>query len=671
MEQEEFVNQIIKFLEQSYKKEILRLNLTGQNFIKVDFEKISSFSTELSSHILDNPNDFFESSKMAFKAITSTDDLKYTDFRIRLYNLPSSRNVLVRDIRSSHIGRLITVEGTIRQKTDVRPKVTKMRFTCPACGKKILILQDDTKISKPGSCPFCGRTGSFPESEKELVDYQGMILEEMTTQLDGGEQPKRIKCSLYEDLVSPITDKKTNPGSNVRVVGVLKEVQQRAPDGGTSTVYDLVVELNNIEPVQEDFSSIKLSKEDIEKIKEFENDPNLTKRLVDSFAPGIFGYEEIKEALLCSMVGGVQKERSDGVRSRGDIHLLLIGDPGAGKSQLLKRSTVVAPKAKFVSGKGTSGAGLTAAVVKDEFLKGWALEAGALVLANKGVCMIDELDKMSTNDTSAMHEALEQQTISVSKANIQATLKSETTVIAAANPKYGRFDPSMNIAKQINLPPALISRFDLIFALKDLPNAEKDGRLAEFVLRMHRTNDVSTPEIETDLLRKFLVYARQHVKPKLTNKAIKQLKDYYMKMRSSSDENSIPITTRQLEALVRISEGFAKLRLGKEVTVNDAKKAVSLLHYCLSQIGVDPETGKIDIDKITSGITSSQRNRISVVREIINTLSKDVGNVIPVEKLKDEAEKAGIDEVTFENVLKGLMRNGEIYEPKKNHISKI
>ena len=306
---------------------------------------------------------------------------------------------------------------------------------------------------------------------------------------------------------------------------------------------------------------------------------------------------------------------------------------------------------------------------------GWALEAGALVLSNKGFCMIDEMDKMTPEDRSAMHEALEQQTVSISKANIQATLRCETTVLAAANPKFGRFDPYGIIAEQINLPPALINRFDLIFAIKDIPEIEKDNKIAGHILKLHQNPDIIEPELDTDFLKKYISYVRQKIKPKLTEGAIEELQKFYVEMRNSgTDEGGIkavPISPRQLEALVRLSEASAKIRLGTKVSREDAKKGIELLHFSLAEIGIDPETGKIDIDRITTGISSSQRSHIIVVKEIINTLEKKSDNkIIPIDDIITEAEIKGIAGDIVEDTLEKLTRSGDIYEPRRGFVKK-
>lgn len=672
MDIQEQIKKFTELIEGFYKKQLLERIKKDEKFLLIDFSELIKFEPELADALLEQPEEIIKAAETAVEEFDILGDVK--KFKVRFVNLPKSQKIMIRNVRSRHIDKFLMIEGTVRQKSDVRPQVIAAKFECPSCGNIINVLQLENKFKEPSRCG-CGRKGKFRLLDKELVDAQGIALEESSEDLEGGEQPKRINLLLKNDLVSPTSEKKTNPGSKIRIIGILKEIPILAKDGGKLTRFDLMIEINSIESIEEDFSSIEISEEEEKEILELSKDPKLHQKLIGSVVPSIYGYDKIKESLLIQMAGGVRKVRDDGTVTRGDIHILLIGDPGAGKSAILKRIGKIAPKGRFISGKGASGAGLTAAVVRDEFLGGWSLEAGALVLGNMGVVCIDELDKMSTEDRDAMHEALEGQTVTISKANIQATLRAETTVLAAANPKFGRFDPYEIIPKQIDLPPTLINRFDLIFPIRDLPDKDKDEKLSSFVLSLHQTPNIITPEIESVKLRKYLAYSRQKVFPKLTDAAIDEIKKYYLKMRSSSSEEgeikTIPISTRQLEALIRMAEASARLNLSDKVTRKDAKKAVELMHYCLVQVGLDPETGKIDIDRISTGIPATERSHISTVKEIINELEKKLGKTIPIDDIVDMAKERGIEEEVIEETIQRLKRAGDLFEPRRGFLSKI
>jgi len=386
-----------------YKKELGDSLRKGKNAVYIDFMKLSEFSKQISEEILSNPEEILSLMEDAMEESGLVKSI-----RIRLFNLPKSQEMKVRNIRSKHLNELIIIEGIIRQASDVRPQVVNAKFECPSCGTIISVLQIEKKFREPTGCS-CGRRGGFKQISKEMVDTQRLVVEEAPESLSGGEQPKRINIFVKEDLVEPKMEEKTTPGSRIKIVGVLKEVPVPLATGGLSTRFELAVEANNIIPLEETFEEVNITEEDEKQILELSEDPEVYEKLAKSITPSVWGYEEIKKSLVLQLFGGVRKVHSDGQKSRGDMHILLIGDPGVAKSVILGFMANISPKGRYVVGKSASGAGLTATVVRDEYLRGWSLEAGAMVLANKGLVCIDELEKMDPQDRSAMHEAMEQQ----------------------------------------------------------------------------------------------------------------------------------------------------------------------------------------------------------------------------------------------------------------------
>ncbi len=989
----------------TYKKDIGESIRKGKKVVFVNFNNLASNSPILAEELIANPEEILQILETALE-----DTGLIETPRLRFENLPETQKVKIRNIRSHHLNQFIYFEGIVRQASEVRPQVVNAKFECPSCGTVISVLQIEKKFREPSRCS-CGRKGQFRLLSKVMVDAQRLVIEESPESLTGGEQPRRINVFLKEDLVEPYMEEKTTPGSKVRILGILKEVPVPLQTGSISTRFDIAIEANNLIPLEATYDDLEISEEDERQIQELAADNELFSKLTNSIAPAIYGYDEIKESLVLQMFGGVRKVSNDGSVQRGDIHLFLIGDPGVAKSVTLKYISNIAPKARYIVGKAATGAGITATVVKDEFLKGWSLEAGAMVLANKGVVCIDEIEKMDATDRSAMHEALEQQTVTISKANVQAcyssdtevltekgwknykevknlkiaqynpknktieflphnglfiyeykgkmynyknkkndilvtpnhkmlikqerkksyeakkaeeikykrfkilnsgnlipikerkyfilppiqhkqnrkhpkyihkknpkkiplelwleflgyyltgggietkpaigiiqknkknvkkikkclselskhigftlteikkqeytklkitntqlynfleklghkpyekkfpinlsklskkqlkilynammlgdgssdgrnysststelidnfqaiacligksaskhlqyvrekkvnrkdmyrislsdkielsirkdaghikiidykgkvfcfstktgffitrrngkiaiqgnTLSAQTSVLAAGNPKFGRFEPMQSISQQIDLPPALISRFDLIFVLRDLPNLKQDDAIASHVLKLHQKNETYSP-IERDLFRKYVAYAKKKCRPVLTDEAVNEIKNFYVKLRNmqaTGDGKGIPITARQLQGLVRLSEAHAKMRLSQKVKKEDAQIAIKLTNYYLMQAGYDPETKTFDIDKAMGGTSSGKRSKIFLIKDTIKKLSQKHGEYVPEEALK-EALQEEISEQEIEEGIRELIKKSDIYEPKAGH----
>ena len=648
---------IIKFEEffaTSYKDDVFEILETypDERSLTVDYNVLEIFDPDLADLLIEKPEEVIEAAQMAIKNIDPL--VKDADINIRFANL--SNVIPLKTLLSKYIGTFVSADGIVRKTDEIRPRIETGVFECRGCMRLHEVEQSSgNRIIEPSLCSECGgRSFRLLQEESKYIDTQTARMQEPLENLSGGTEPKQMLMVLEDDLVD-----KLNPGDKVRITGTLKTFREERSGKFKNYIY-----VNHIEPLEQEFEELQLSEEDEEKIIELSKDPHIYDKIIKSTAPSIRGYRDVKEAIALQLFGGAAKQLEDETKLRGDIHILIVGDPGIGKSQILKYVSRLAPRSIYTSGKGTTGAGLTAAAVRDE-LGGWSLEAGALVLGDQGNVCVDELDKMRSEDRSALHEALEQQTVSIAKAGIMATLNSRCSVLAAANPKFGRFDRFKVLAEQIDLPAPIISRFDLIFVIEDKPSREGDSKLAEHILKIHQSNTVDY-EIEPELLRKYIAYARKNVNPVLTDEANTVLREFYVNTRNSNTEEQapVPITARQLEAIIRLSEASAKIKLKETVDKEDAEKAVRLQMACLKEVGVDPETGEIDVDIIGGGTPKSDRDKIKKVTEEIELLQEEYAGNAPLNVLiTNMADKYNVSQEKVEEIVRNLRQKGVIYEP--------
>ncbi|MCI4368384.1 MAG: minichromosome maintenance protein MCM [Thermoplasmata archaeon] len=654
--------------------------------LDVKFSLLEHADIALADLLLERPDEVLTSGMRAMRELLPVSMPEAESLRLRVFGLPATARRLIREIRESDLNRFLAIDGIVRKVTEVRPQIRVAMFSCLACRAEVEEPQEDNSpvMREPLECPHCGKPAGrtrfrlLPE-KSTYVDSQRIEIQENPESLKGGAHPQGLAVLLTEDLTGNVI-----PGNRLIVTGTLKSLQ-RASASRTgvvrSTTFDLMLLGNSLEYKQREYDEIAISEEEERAILKFKGDPQVVDKIVLSLAPTIKGMEEEKEAIALQLFGGVEKHQPDGIRIRGDIHVLLVGDPGTAKSQLLRYVAQVAPRGLYTSGKGATAAGLTAAAVKDDFGGGrWMLEAGMLVLADGGMAVVDELDKMTPEDRSAMHEALEQQTVSIAKAGITATLNARCPVLAAANPKWGRFTPDRTISEQIDLPPTLLSRFDVIYSIQDKPDQAKDRILANRILLSHQEGEArearfgaSTPTgassapFPPEFLQQYVAYAKRAVRPVLSNEALEALEDYYVKVRKQGEEPDapVPITARQLEALVRLSEAAAKARLSPVVGIEDAQRATRVVDSFLRRVST--AEGKLDIDVVTTGVSHSQRERMEVLYEIMRALQDQKDGTFSLDELKAQADRQGVPPARTEALFHALRNQGEVMESRPGH----
>jgi len=666
----------------SYVEQIDQMMPKRAKYIVVDFNDLVSVPF-IESKFVESPDEILNAFSRAIKEILQERFPEYArkiehDIRARIANFPAERSL--RQINSEVITKMTSVSGMVVRASEVKPLAKELTYKCLDKHISKFTLLDGMSLDKAVKCqsPKCPYTNlAIVAEESRFIDFQIVRLQELPEDLPPGQLPHYVNVSMKQDLVDY-----ARPGDRIVLTGIVRIEQERVSGvkQSESALYRLRMDGNNIEFIggrgikgSRRTEREEISPDEQKIIRTLSKNPDIYDRLIASFAPHIRGHELFKEAILLLIVGSTQRALSDGSKVRGDINVFLVGDPGTAKSEMLKFCARIAPRGLYTSGRGSTAAGLTAAVVRDA--SGiFMLEAGAVVLGDQGLVCIDEFDKMRPEDRSALHEVMEQQSASIAKGGIVATLNARTSILAAANPMFGKYDPFKNLTENVNLPIPLLTRFDLVFVVRDIPHKEKDRQIAQHILSQHGTSGTDTTSlIDVDILTKYLAYAKQN-DPVLTKEAENKIMEFYLKMRSVEGEDKekmITITPRQLEGLIRLSTARARILLKNQVEEDDANRAIYLFNEMLKNAGIDVNTGKIDIG-VLQGRPRSEVSKLATFMEILKSLEGEPQSPVLEQTFVDELVKSEkFNEEEARNYIRRMVRDATIYESKPGHYNTV
>lgn len=607
--------------EPIYINRIKQMAASNNISFEVSYPDLSDASPILGIWLFEAPTPMLEIfDDAAFSLITSpTLFPEYStitpEIHVRISNLSLVENL--RDLRQSHLNSLICTVGVVTKLSSVYPELRIVKWKCTKCGASIGPFPvTDEKPIPPTFCQSCNARGGFKIDTASTLyrNYQRMTIQEPLSAVPPGRLPRTKDVILHGDL----TDK-CRPGEEVKVTGIYKHLMEVRRQG--FPVFSTVIEANYIFRSIDQSSALSITDEEKRDIIELSQNPDLDSLIFQSIAPSIFGHDDIKAAIAMSLFGGVRKSVQDRHSIRGDINVLLLGDPGTAKSQFLKYAEKISPRSVFTNGKGASAVGLTASVHRDSQTKEWTLEGGALVLADGGVCLIDEFDKMSEKDRTSIHEAMEQQSISISKAGINTSLYARCSVVAACNPIHGRYESSLSFGQNSGLSEPILSRFDILLVVRDEVDRINDEKLADYVISSHM-GGVELPGIDQDLLKKYISYARTTCHPKLSDMSNDKIEKLYNELRRISETSGgAKITVRQLESIIRISEAHAKMHLRSNVIENDTNFAISLV--LRSFVSTQKYSNKKQLEKQLSKYLVYGKDRNDLLLFVLQTMVKE------------------------------------------------
>lgn len=629
---------------------------------------------------LKDANDTLHAFTLPIKFPDEMKERWYNESRIKISGFPS---IGIRDIRHKSLNTFVSVSGVILRKTDVKFQIVRASFKCKRCDHTTVVQELGMFFVEPFECEndACGRKGPFKLVEDECVwaDKRKIRLQETFNEIQGGEQNLSVlDAIMLGDVDCPPL------GSIIKVSGILKGVQTVLNNQKTLDYYPLL-EINNIE-AQDKEKTIESTPEDLKEMEEMAKDSNIIDRLVASTVPSVLGHEKIKEACLCCQVSPDNFLLPDGRKLRGYSHVMLCGDPGVAKSVMLQAMIGYVPRAQYAAGRSASSKGLTVAVTKDKGGWGegaWVAEAGMLVLADRAFAVIDELDKFEKEEQRDLNTVLEHGMIPVRKAGINRDFHARVPIVASLNPKYGRFDRYVPYPKQLNVPPDTLSRFDLIFMMLDEPNEGQDKKTSDHITNLwqkatevHQKDfqdvteitaewkkDRYVPEISLDIMRKWIHEAKK-IKVRITTECREALNYYFLEIRKSQSgdtDAAIPIAWRTLDGMMRLLICETRLRHGKVTEMRDVDRVKALVDESL-KVMIDPATGKLDSDIISTGIGKSQRDRIRVLKGVIRELQDEMESAVHLNDIVERAVEAGMKKDDVIDMIHKLKTAGELLE---------